>query len=43
MIAVKIPCSGFTPDAIANAIASGSATIATVTPAETSPISCARW
>ena len=36
MIAVKMPCSGLTPDAIANAIASGSATTATVMPAPTS-------
>ena len=33
MIAVKIPVSGFSPDAIANAIANGKATIATVIPA----------
>ena len=31
--AVKIPASGLTPDAIANAIASGKATIPTVMPA----------
>ncbi len=43
MIAVNSPCSGFTPEAMANAIASGSATMATVTPAEMSPISCSRW
>ena len=33
MIAVNRPCSGLTPEAIANAIASGSATTPTVTPA----------
>ena len=33
MIAVKIPCSGLTPLAIANAIASGRATMPTVRPA----------
>ena len=33
MMAVKIPACGLTPDAIANAIASGSATTPTVMPA----------
>jgi hypothetical protein len=33
MTAVKMPASGFTPDAIANAMANGRATIPTVTPA----------
>jgi len=33
MIAVYSPCSGLTPDAMANAIASGSATTPTITPA----------
>ena len=33
MTAVKMPASGFTPEAIANAIASGSATMPTVRPA----------
>ena len=32
-MAVKIPCSGLTPEAIANAIASGKATTPTVSPA----------
>ena len=36
MMAVKMPCSGLTPLAIANAIASGSATMPTVRPAPTS-------
>src|SRR3954467_6205684 len=35
-IAVTMPCSGRTPDAIAKAMASGSATRATVMPAPTS-------
>ena len=42
MIAVKMPASGFTPEAIANAIASGSATIPTVMPASTSAVSVSR-
>src|ERR1035437_9944219 len=33
IIAVKSPCSGFTPDAMANAIESGNATVMTVRPA----------
>ena len=33
MMAVKMPISGFSPDAIASAIASGSATMPTVIPA----------
>ena len=36
--AVKMPASGFTPEAIANAIAMGSATMPTVTPAVKSAI-----
>ncbi len=36
-IAVYRPCSGRAPDAIANAIASGSATTPTITPATTLP------
>ena len=36
IMAVKIPTSGFSPLAIANAIAKGSATIPTVNPANTS-------
>ena len=42
MIAVKMPACGLTPLAIANAIASGSATTPTVRPAETSRVKCAR-
>ena len=36
MMAVKMPCSGLTPEAMAKAMASGSATMPTVTPAPTS-------
>ena len=32
-MAVKIPAAGFTPEAIAKAMASGRATIPTITPA----------
>jgi hypothetical protein len=42
MIAVYRPRSGVTPLAIANAIASGSATTPTITPAVTSEVSCDR-
>jgi hypothetical protein len=38
-MAVMMPCSGLTPDAMANAIASGSATMPTEMPA---PMSCTR-
>src|SRR5438067_1135642 len=37
MIAVHRPASGFSPEAMANAIASGSATMPTVTPSTTAP------
>ncbi len=36
-IAVMMPCSGLTPEAMANAMARGSATTPTVSPAATSP------
>ena len=42
MIAVKMPASGFTPLAIAKAMASGRATIPTVRPAMMSVIACSR-
>jgi hypothetical protein len=42
MTAVKIPASGFTPDAIAKAIASGSATMPTVRPAIRSAVKVSR-
>jgi len=41
-IAVKRPRSGVTPLAIAKAIASGSATIPTITPATASAKNCSR-
>ena len=41
MIAVNRPASGLSPDAMANAIASGSATTATVRPAAKSLAKCA--
>src|SRR5262245_35501788 len=41
-IAVYRPCSGFAPEAMANAIASGSATMPTITPATTLGQSWAR-
>ena len=41
MMAVNRPASGLSPDAIANAIASGSATTATVRPAAKSLAKCA--
>jgi len=40
MIAVIIPFSGVTPLAIPNAIARGSATIPTITPAVKSDVNC---
>ena len=40
MMAVKMPASGLTPEAIANAIASGSATTPTVMPAIRSAENC---
>ena len=40
MIAVIIPFSGVTPLAIPNAMARGSATIPTITPAVASEINC---
>ena len=42
MTAVKMPASGLTPEAIANAIASGSATMPTVNPAKRSAKKFAR-
>ena len=41
MTAVKIPASGLTPDAMAKAMASGSATTPTVSPAARSAKNCA--
>ena len=41
MMAVKMPASGLTPEAIAKAMASGSATMPTVRPAPTSRASLA--
>ena len=41
MMAVNRPASGLSPEAIANAIASGSATTATVKPAAKSLAKCA--
>ncbi len=40
MMAVKIPCSGPTPDASAKAMDSGSAMIATIIPAIRSFVNC---
>jgi hypothetical protein len=42
-MAVARPCSGRSPEAMANASASGSATMPTVMPAPTSVSSCWRW
>ena len=42
MMAVKMPASGFTPRAMPNAIASGSATTPTVTPADRSAVKSSR-
>ena len=42
MTAVKIPASGLTPEAMAKAMASGSATIPTVTPAMRSAVNSRR-
>jgi len=42
-IAVNRPRSGVTPEAIAIAIDSGNATMATVSPAMKSALNCGRW
>ena len=42
MMAVKMPASGLTPEAMAKAMASGSATMPTVSPAPTSASNCGR-
>ena len=41
MMAVKMPASGLTPEAMAKAMASGSATMPTVRPAPKSRANCA--
>ena len=42
MLAVKLPGSGLTPEAMANAMVSGKATMPTVKPAPTSALNCWR-